>query len=103
MTYLLGADIGTTSLKVAVFDTDGNMIRNVTKDYTLIISGEEVEFPADDYVSLFNQAYTEVSEGIEISAFSIDTQGETLIVTDENDMPLMNAIVWLDKIGRAHV
>lgn len=95
--YLLGADIGTTSLKCAVFDTEGNMIKSATKDYTLIVSGDEVEFPADDYVKLFKEAYDEVSEGLEISAFSIDTQCETLILTDENDEPLMNAIVWLDN------
>jgi len=95
--YLLGADIGTTSLKCAVFDTDGNMIKSATKDYTLIVSGDDVEFPADDYVRLFEEAYNEVSEGLTISAFSIDTQCETLIVTDENDKPLMNAIVWLDN------
>ena len=95
--YLLGADIGTTSLKCAVFDTDGNMIKSATKDYTLIVSGDDVEFPADDYVKLFEEAYNEVSEGLEISAFSIDTQCETIIVTDENDKPLMNAIVWLDN------
>ena len=97
MKYLLGADIGTTSLKASVFDTDGNMIKSVTKDYTLIVSNDEVEFPADDYVKLFEEAYSEVSEGLEISAFAIDTQCETLIVTDENDKPLMNAIVWLDN------
>ena len=73
------------------------MIKSVTKDYTLIVSGDEVEFPADDYVKLFCEAYDEVTEGLEISAFSIDTQCETLIVTDENDTPLMNAIVWLDN------
>ena len=97
MKYLLGADIGTTSLKASVFDTEGNMIKSVTKDYTLVVSGDEVEFPADDYVKLFSEAYDEVSEGLEIAAFSIDTQCETLIVTDENDNPLMNAIVWLDN------
>ena len=95
--YLLGADIGTTSLKCAVFDTDGNLIKSVTKDYTLLVSGERVEFPADDYVKLFKEAYEEVLEGIQISALSIDTQCETLIVTDENGSPLMNAIVWLDN------
>lgn len=95
--YLLGADIGTTSLKCAVFDTDGNLIKSVTKDYTLLVSGERVEFPADDYVKLFQEAYEEVSKGIQISALSIDTQCETLIVTDENGSPLMNAIVWLDN------
>lgn len=101
MKYLLGADIGTTSLKASVFDTDGNMIKSVTKDYTLIVSNDEVEFPADDYVKLFEEAYREVSEGLEISAFAIDTQCETLIVTDENDKPLMNAIVWLDNRAAA--
>ena len=95
--YLLGADIGTTSLKCAVFDTEGHMIKSATKDYTLIVSGDEVEFPADDYVKLFKEAYDVVSGGLEISAFSIDTQCETLILTDENDEPLMNAIVWLDN------
>ena len=95
--YLLGADIGTTSLKAAVFDTDGNMIKSVTKDYTLIVSGDTVEFPADEYVRLFKEAYDEVSEGLPIEAFAIDTQCETLIVTDENGTPLHNAIVWLDN------
>lgn len=28
---------------------------------------------------------------------SIDTQGETLIVLDKNNMPLTNAIIWLDN------
>ena len=95
--YLLGADIGTTSLKCAIFDTDGNLIKSVTKDYTLLVSGDTVEFPAEDYVKLFEEAYSEVSCGLEISAFSIDTQCETLILTDENGTPLMNAIVWLDN------
>ena len=95
--YLVGADIGTTSLKLALFDTDGEMIKSVTKDYTLIVSGDTVEFPADDYIKLFTEAYDEVSKDFEISAFAIDTQCETIIVTDKDDKPLMNAVVWLDN------
>ena len=97
MKYLAGADIGTTSLKIAVFDTDGKMINSVTKDYTLLVSGDTVEFPADEYVTLFKSAYDEVTKGIEVSAFAIDTQCETLIVADEAGNPLYNAIVWLDN------
>lgn len=97
MKYLLGADIGTTSLKAAVFDENGNLYKSATKDYTLKVSGDKVEFPADDYVKLFKEAYAEVSKGVEISAFAIDTQCETLIVTDENGVPLTDAIVWLDN------
>lgn len=97
MKYLLGADIGTTSLKAAVFDENGNLIKSAARDYTLIVSGDRVEFPAEDYYKLFVEAYNEVSAGLEISALAIDTQCETLIVADQNGNPLMNAIVWLDN------
>ncbi len=101
MKYLLGADIGTTSLKAAVFDETGKMIRSATKDYTLIVSGDNVEFPAEDYFELFLEAYNEISEGLEIAALSVDTQCETMILTDENGKPLRDAIVWLDNRASA--
>jgi xylulokinase len=41
-------------------------------------------------------AYEKLSSEYKISAFSIDTQGETLIVCDAVGRPLRNAIVWLD-------
>ncbi len=97
MKYLLGADIGTTSLKAAVFDENGNMIKSATKDYTLIVTGDQVEFPPEDYWKLFKEAYDEISEGLEITALSVDTQCETMILTDENGIPLRNTIVWLDN------
>lgn len=101
MRYLVGADIGTTSLKAAVFDEEGHMIRSASRDYILNVKGEEVEFPAEKYVELFKDAYAEISEGLEISAIAFDTQGETMIVTDEAGTPLRDAIVWLDNRAAA--
>ena len=97
MKYLVGADIGTTSLKLAVFSTGGEMIRSVTKDYTLLVSGDRVEFPADEYVRLFREAYEEATAGMEVAALAIDTQCETMILADDAGEPLMNAVVWLDN------
>ena len=97
MKYLLGADIGTTSLKAAVFDENGKLIKSATKDCTLIVSGDTVEFPAEDYFKLFKEAYEEVTKGYEVSALAIDTQCETIIFADDMGKPLMNAIVWLDN------
>ncbi len=97
MKYLLGADIGTTSLKAALFDEAGHMLRSVTRDYTLTVSGDCVEFPAEEYVRLFLSAYEELKEDYEITALAIDTQCETLILADECGTPLDNAIVWLDN------
>ncbi|MBE5753236.1 MAG: hypothetical protein E7343_04130 [Clostridiales bacterium] len=97
MKNLMGIDIGTTSLKGCVFDENGNELASVTKSYTLITDGERVEFPAEKYFELFEQAYEELSKKARIDAFAIDTQGETLIFLDKSGNPLMNAIVWLDN------
>lgn len=97
MKHLMGIDIGTTSLKGCVFDEFGNELASVTKAYTLLTEGERVEFPAERYFTLFQEAYNELSAKVRIDAFAIDTQGETLIFLDKDGNPLMNAVVWLDN------
>ena len=97
MANVMGIDIGTTSLKGCVFDEHGNELASVTKAYTLITEEERVEFPAEKYFTLFEEAYNELNAKAHIDAFAIDTQGETLIFLDKSGKPLMNAIVWLDN------
>lgn len=97
MKYLLGVDIGTTSLKAAVFDENACPVKSVTKDYTLETKGDFVEFPAESYWDLFSEALEELSAEYTISAMSIDTQCETLILTDEAGNPITKAVVWLDN------
>lgn len=95
--YFLGADIGTTSIKAAVFDENKNMISSSLVDYTLITEGHRVEFDAEEYFTLFLKAINECIGDRQITAMAIDTQCETLIMTDEDGKPLHNAIVWLDN------
>ncbi len=97
MKYLLGIDVGTTSLKAAVFDENAVCKKTVTKDYTLSVSGDTVEFDADKYWELASEAIDELSSDFNIYALSIDTQCETMIVTDKDGNPLRKAIVWLDN------
>ena len=97
MKYLLGVDIGTTSLKAAVFNEKAECLKTVVRDYTLDVKDDYVEFDANGYWELFSDALCELSKDYEISAMSIDTQCETIIVTDENANPLRKAIVWLDN------
>lgn len=101
MKYLLGVDIGTTSLKAAVFDENGVLQNSVTKDYTLNVNGDFVEFPAEKYVELVVEAYTELSRDTQIAALAVDTQCETMILTDKNGVPLCDAVVWLDNRAAA--
>lgn len=95
--YLLGVDIGTTSMKAAVYDEKGNEKGSVHLEYTLNSKGDFVEFPAEEYWEMFQKAYNTLSEGIQIDALSVDTQCETLILTDKDGNPLCDAIVWLDN------
>lgn len=97
MKYLLGVDIGTTSLKAAVFDENAVCLKSVVRDYTLTVKDDYVEFPAEGYFEMFLSAYEELKNEFEIYALSIDTQCETIIVADEDGTPLKNAIVWLDN------
>ena len=94
--YLLGADFGTTSLKCAVFTEKGETVAEKTVDYNLDVSGSFIEFDAEKYWDLFCEGL-KVSDGVSISAIAVDTQCETLIVTDENGNPLRPAIVWMDN------
>jgi len=97
MKYVLGIDVGTTSLKAAVFDEAANCVKTVSRDYTLEVSGDVVEFPAEQYWELVKDALGEITADYPIHAMSIDTQCETLIVTDGDGVPLRKAIVWLDN------
>ena len=101
MKTLLGVDVGTTSLKMVLFDENGNALKTVSKSYTLDSRGDRVEFDPEQYWEMFSVAYRQVKEEYEVTALAIDTQCETLIVTDENGKALYNAIVWLDNRATA--
>ena len=96
----LGIDIGTTSLKAAVFDSEGNRLGLRAVDYTLDTDQETgyIEFDANEYINMCRKVVEELSaECGKIDALSVDTQGETLILTDECGEPLCPAVVWLDN------
>ncbi|MBR2634063.1 MAG: hypothetical protein IKD31_00610 [Clostridia bacterium] len=94
---LLGIDVGTTSLKAVCFRDNGERLHEVNLDYTLSTEGDRVEFDPAEYVRIAKKAIEEIRSVCTVDAISIDTQGETMILTDENGNPTMPAIVWLDN------
>ncbi len=97
---LLGIDIGTTSLKAAVFDGNGKRLALTSRDYTLNTYPDTgfIEFDPEEYIRICKSAIDELTEKCgKVDAISVDTQGETLILTDENGSPLYPAVVWLDN------
>ncbi len=100
----LGIDIGTTSLKAAVFNKNGERLGIYSADYTLNTDSSTgyIEFEPHKYVDMCKGAIKKLTEECgKIDALSIDTQGETLILADKHGAPLCNAVVWLDNRAEA--
>ncbi len=94
---LMGIDIGTTSVKLAVFDESLKEKISLSADYTLDARGNTVEFESEKYWQIVSEELNKIRKELDIDALAIDTQCETLILTDENGTPVRKAIVWLDN------
>ena len=93
----MGIDIGTTSVKTAVFDERLAQKISLNADYTLDAHGDIVEFDGEAYWDIVKGEVEKVKKTLSVDALAIDTQCETLILTDENGTPVRPAIVWLDN------
>lgn len=100
--YVIGADLGTTAVKVGLFDEEGKTIAVDTEEHTLIVdSGGIIEQTPQAYWTAFKTCLQRVLDraGINrnaIVSMSFSVQGETLVFLDEHDNPLCDFIVWMD-------
>lgn len=104
MKTFLGIDIGTTSLKAAVFDENGKRLGFRSVDYTLDTDPGTgyIEFDAEAYITACVGVIDELVAACgKPDALSVDTQGETLILADAAGKPLCPAVVWLDNRATA--
>ena len=93
----MGIDIGTTSIKTAVFNEDLELKISLTADYTLDSHGNIVEFDGEKYWEIIKGEISKVRKDMSVEALAVDTQCETLILADEEGNPVRPAIVWLDN------
>ena len=103
MPSILAFDLGTTALKCALHDVEGNVLAKASEEYQLITpDADSVEMEVETYWQAFKSAVTKVlkESGVnptEIKALGVSAQGETLILVDRDGKPLRRAIVWLDN------
>jgi xylulokinase len=107
MSYFIGLDIGTTSVKAAIYDLSGKCLGIQSQDYAL-------ETPSVDRVELDPEQYWHSARDVlrqtlassnlppaSIAAIGISSQGETTIAVDQDGRPLFPALVWLDNRAKA--
>lgn len=106
MNNLLTFDVGTTSMKAALFSERFEVLDTFHSEYELLTPQKDwVELDPDVYWNKLKAAIGSfLSRGTDrkgIKVITITTQGETLIPIDINGTPLDNAMVWIDNRAKA--
>lgn len=103
----MGLDIGTTSVKAAVFDSSGECRGLANQGYALVTpSVGRVEIDAEQYWRSARAVVLDVLRRgslppDSIEAIGVSSQGETTIAVDVAGEPLYPALVWLDNRAKA--
>lgn len=106
MPLFLALDLGTTVIKVGLFDAEGNLIALSRREYPLVTNGSFVEV---DTEICWHEIVTGIRDILstsgappgEVLGLSISSQGQTFLPVDRNGHPLGRAMVWLDRRATA--
>ena len=100
MTYYIGADLGTSALKLLLVNEAGEIEGSVTKEYPVYYPapGWSEQCP-EDWWSAFTEGIKELINGIPssfIKGIGFGGQMHGLVILDENDNVIRPAILWND-------
>jgi glycerol kinase len=103
MNHLLVIDVGTSSLKVMLYESTGRLVNRVSAGYHSEFFGENhVEQDALTWKRALLSALAESAEVVRARNMSIDSiavtsQRASVIPVDDQGQPLDHAIMWQDK------
>ena len=98
MDYLLGVDVGSSAVKTALFDPQGQMTGLSIQEYELITPAPNiVEIDPETFwqklkLGVANLLASSSVRPSEIKALAISSQGETFITLDQAGRPLDSAL-----------
>jgi xylulokinase len=101
--YLLGIDVGTTSVKSVLLNNMGEVLASAMREYTLDSGPNDTcEVHPDIYWNITCEVIHELLAEAKVNpelvkGLAFSSQGETLIVVDADGNPIRKAIVWLDN------
>lgn len=100
MMLLAGLDIGTTGCKLSVFSTDGTLIGSVYRDYPVQRSRSAHEVDAAAIWTAVQELIAESEKRYPgIAGIGVTSFGETFVLLDEQDKPLIPAMLYTDPRG----
>ena len=109
MSYAIGVDLGTQSLKGLLVDPQGKIIAESSCAHDPIYPNPGwAEQAVEDYLHSFTKVVQELIavSGIdpaEVGTIGMDAINDSVIAVDENGAPLMNCIIWMDRRAEAEI
>ncbi len=100
MNYYIGADLGTSALKLVLTDESAEIIKTVSKEYPLYFPKPNYsEQNPEDWWEAVKSGIKELIEEInpkDVKGIGIGGQMHGLVMLDKNGTPLRPAILWND-------
>ncbi len=97
---MAGLDVGTTGCKITVYQEDGSFLGRVYQDYPAVNANNVHEVDAADIWTAVQKIICSASEKFpEIGGIGITSFGESFVLVDGNDCPLMPAMLYTDTRG----
>ena len=98
--YYLGADLGTSSLKLALTSERGEIVKTVTKEYS-------VDYPKNGWSEQSPKVWWEnfvigvkeliAGDELKIVGLGVSGQMHGLVILDDNDVVIRPTILWNDN------
>ena len=100
MNKYIGIDLGTSSVKILLVDTEGQIVKSVSREYPVFYpqSGWSEQNPTDWYNQTID-GLCELLDGVDkdtVKGISFGGQMHGLVLLDENDEVIRPAILWND-------
>ena len=109
MSYVIGVDLGTQSLKGLLVDPQGRIVAEANCAHDPIYPQPGwAEQPVDDYIHSFVTVIRKLlsDSGVapsEIGTIGMDAINDSVIAADENANALLNCIIWMDRRAEAEI
>lgn len=97
--YLGGIDIGSTGCKITVYDDQGNYVYRAYRDYPVERSAGEHEVDGAALWEKVQEVIADAAGKYPLRAIGISSFGESCVLLDEADQPLLPVMLYTDPRG----
>ena len=94
-----GIDVGTTGSKLTVYNTDGEFIYNVYREYNVSRAGGQHEVDAQMIFEAICELIKDAASKYELEAIGVTSFGETFALVDKNGEVLFPSMLYTDPRG----